>query len=97
MKTYVLVWHPWNDKDRVYRQPILDTLDKMPSVVNWRASTGAIFIGSNATEETLSEELANKMPNLEFVISEITLATSQGRTDRETWTFIGDPTRKKTK
>jgi hypothetical protein len=96
MKTYVLVWHPWNDKDRVYRQAILDALDKIPSVVYWRASTGAIFIGSDATDEILSEELANKMPNLKFVISEITLATSEGRTDRETWSFIGNPARKKT-
>jgi hypothetical protein len=89
MKTYVLVWHGWIGDDRLKRQTILDEIDKMPSVRNWRASTGAIFIHSDRDESILSEELRSRMPRLEFIISAIDLDTSEGRTDRKTWDFIG--------
>jgi len=95
MNTYILVWYPWKGETSIRRQDILDALDKNRFVANWRASTGAIFIGSDANENRIADEISEKLPDLEFIISKIDLSTSQGRTDKETWSFIGNPMRPK--
>jgi hypothetical protein len=75
------------------RQKLLDALDTMPNITNWRASTGAVFIVADESVEvnTIADQLIAKLPDLRFVVSTISSKTSQGFTDKDTWAFITDP------
>lgn len=93
MNTFVLVWHRWEKNTPIDRQVILDHLGQMTTVQMWRAAVGAVFIGSNYSETQIAQELAERMPSLTFIVSQISTVTSQGRADVETWEFLADPTR----
>ncbi|MBV9861115.1 MAG: hypothetical protein JO267_03095 [Alphaproteobacteria bacterium] len=72
----------------VDRQDILNYLDKMPEVANWRASTGAIFIVTNANGMYLSTKIHEAMPRLLFAIVPIDSRQMWGWSDPDTWKFI---------
>jgi len=89
MNCFILTWQP-----NTRRQEILDALDKIPEVLNWRASTGAIFIISNLDAVTLSKKINTSVgKDLFFVINPISIDTIEGFTDRDTWNFIRKPRR----
>jgi hypothetical protein len=75
----------------VKRQDILDFLDSIPSIVNWRASTGAIFIVSNESARQLADRIHEKLPKLHFVLAPIVGFQCQGFAEKGTWDFINHP------
>jgi hypothetical protein len=91
MKVFVLVWSPLVINKVIDRQELIDVLDKIPEIANWRASTGAIFLNSDADAITLYERIHSAMPNLLFVVSEININTCKGWDVPQTWDFIARP------
>jgi hypothetical protein len=88
MKPYVLTWLPWLDGGPIDRQKILDVLNTMPEVLNWRAAVGAIFIISESSPTQLSIGLRTRIPNLHHMIVPIDVTIADGWADKETWDFI---------
>lgn len=91
MKCYIMVWNvtlEGSPQATTERRPILDALDEIPEVITWRASVRSIFIASEQTEDFLAEAIRGKLPRLTFLVSRISIDTSQGWIDRETWKFI---------
>ena len=90
MNCYIMSWHPvYTGAPRpVDRQMLLNVLDKLTEVVSWRASTGTIFLLSEASARTISERLREEIPDLLFVILPIRIEDVWGWTDKETWDFI---------
>ena len=85
MNCYLMSWA----RAEVARQQILDALDKIPSVLNWRASTGAIFIVSELSANALSDEINSLVPShVHFVLAPINIEQIHGYTDEKTWNFI---------
>jgi hypothetical protein len=95
MKTYMLTWHPWYKKfdSQVDRQHILDVIDKMPEVENWRAAIGAIFLATDLNARQLSDKIHQSMPDLTFLVVPAKLDQVEGWADRKTWDFIRRPKR----
>jgi len=87
MTCYVLVFRHI-DLDR---QIMLDFLDTLPEVQNWRAAVGAIYIISDATATSIADEIHRKFPALQFVLSKVDILHSNGWADKETWDFINLP------
>lgn len=87
---FILSWHSvfYGDSKPVDRQLVLNSLDGIPEIITWRASTGAIFIVSEATAQALSEKLRKFLPNLGFVLLPIRVEDVWGWTDPGTWEFI---------
>ncbi len=98
MNCCILTWHSYYERTKgetdklVDRQTILDTLDTMPEVRFWRASTGAIFIGTETAVRTLAPKIHAKLPKLLFVLALIRNEDADGWTDRRTWEVISNPT-----
>lgn len=88
MKLYILTWNRISGKTQVFRQQILDALDDIKDVHDWRAATGAIFVTTDRDEEFLTDELRKRVPNLVFIFSLIEAETTQGYADKNTWEFI---------
>lgn len=100
MRCFVLSWHPFYEGGKgkearsgkpVVRQDILDTIDKIDEVANWRASTGSIFIASDSSARVIAKKLRELMPLLTFVLLPIDIENVWGWTDKETWEFIQNP------
>ena len=76
------------------RQMIINALDQIEFVKNWRVATNAFFI---VTPDTISshdvaKELEAKAPSLSrFVVAKIASSGTQGRADNETWDFLNNP------
>jgi hypothetical protein len=87
----MLVWHPIVEKARIDRRSILDVLDTIPDVKNWRAHVGAILIASDSTAENLFRKIHEKLPTLIFLIAPIEIEEVFGWTDQDTWEFISEP------
>jgi hypothetical protein len=80
--------------DKIFsRQILLDALNKMSIIENWRAAVGAIFMASNASDDEIADGIHKAIPGLTFIVSEIEIATSQGIADKKTWDFITFPKR----
>jgi hypothetical protein len=92
MKPYILTWLPWLNGP-TERQTILDALNSMPEVLNWRAAIGAVFIISDSPATVLSAGIRNRLPNLQYVIVPVDMSVSDGWADRETWNFLQNPQR----
>jgi len=77
----------------VNRQKILDQLNTMPEVVNWRAAAGGIFIvtGVHITSSALALSLHGRLPDVFFVMAPIAGIHAQGNVDQKTWDFINYP------
>lgn len=88
MKCFILTW-----LNSASCQVVLDALDKIPQIINWRASTGAIFLVSSIDASALTDLIHEKLPKEHFVISQISIDTVEGYTDRDTWNFIRRPRR----
>jgi hypothetical protein len=84
----MLTWQPPFD-----RQKILDVINTIPEVANWRASSGAIFVVTLSSVSThhLANTIRAKLPALTFVMAAISGHAAQGNTDQETWDFINNP------
>jgi len=91
MNCYVLVYRHGNVERRQERQQILDFLDTLPEVKNWRASVGAIFIASDARAKSLTDKIHAKFPQLIFVLARIDRSEAHGWADKDTWRFINNP------
>ena len=86
-----MTWLPAIGQSPIDRQQILNVLDTMPEVVNWRAAVGAIFIISPGSATTLSEQIRRKLPGLQHVITRIDGFNVDGWADAETWNFVQYP------
>jgi hypothetical protein len=76
------------------RQTMIDLIDKIPEIVNWRASNGVIFIISEKNENWISEKIHAGLPqDTAFLVSTITIDSSQGYLDKDSWDFIRNPRR----
>jgi hypothetical protein len=78
------------------RQEILDAIDKVPEIVNWRASVGAIFLvtDSNVSSSNVTDLILKAIPNISrFIIAPIDGMRSQGMADADTWNFLNNPRR----
>jgi hypothetical protein len=94
VKCYLMVWDDTLEGEPVRsieRQTILDFLDTLPEVANWRAVMSAIFIVSDESAQLLSEKIHKKFPRLHHVISLVTALECQGWADAKTWGFIEKP------
>jgi hypothetical protein len=91
MKVYMLTWQAWLNNKSFDRQTLLNALDRMPEVLNWRAAIGAAFIVSEASQEQLTDSLMKQIPDLRFVFAQIDMGNIQGWADKETWDFITNP------
>jgi hypothetical protein len=93
MKAFLITWLG-NVRGQLFdRQLLLNALDKIPDVVNWRAAIGAVFVVSNATPVRLREQIHAALPDLQFVITPIDIQTIEGWADKETWDFVRRPRR----
>jgi hypothetical protein len=88
---YLMTWLPIIGQSPVDRQQILNVLDTIPEVANWRAAVGAIFIISPSSPTTLSEQIRRKLPGLHHVITRIDVFSMDGWADTETWSFVQYP------
>src|SRR5579862_1714228 len=88
---YLLIWNPMLP-ERFDRQTVINFLDMLPEVVNWRASTGGILIVSRHDVNVLTAKLHEKLLKMNFILARIPGLTSQGWTDADTWKFINNPT-----
>jgi hypothetical protein len=75
------------------RQKIIDLIDKIPEIVNWRGVSGAIFVASDKNENWISERIHAGFPELTYLVAQIKIDDSQGYLDKETWDFIRKPRR----
>lgn len=76
------------------RQELLDALDTIHSIKNWRAASGAIFIVTeeSVASSSLSQQIHKAIPSLQkFIIARIDGTQSQGLSDKETWNFLNNP------
>ncbi len=98
MNCYLLTWSLLYRNDgppmdrTVSRQSIIDCLEKMPEISNWRASTGCLFIASDHPARTMAEQLHIMLNDLNFLIVPIKMEDAWGWTDKETWAFIDQST-----
>jgi hypothetical protein len=86
-----MIWNPTLEgkpAQAIDRQVILDFLDTLPEVYNWRANLRAIFIVSDASHELLSEKIHTRFPGLLHIVALISGETCQGWVDQDTWDFI---------
>lgn len=77
--------------DGVTRQNMIDFLDDLPEVVNWRAHIGAIFLASEGPAEVLSDRIHEEFPTLFFIVARISAASTHGWADKDTWDLIQRP------
>jgi hypothetical protein len=90
MNCYLMTWSGSN----VNTQTILDALDKLSEIVNWRSATGGIFIVSDTPPNDLSELINNSIPkHVHFVLARLRIGETWGYTDEKTWEFIRRPRR----
>lgn len=73
------------------RQEVLDFLDTVPEVVNWRATQGIILVVTNLEKRPLTAKLREKFPDMRLILSDVGLKSTDGWTDKETWDFINTP------
>jgi hypothetical protein len=75
------------------RERILSALNVIPEVLNWRASTGAIFVVTIATVSaiTVADRVRVRCPGIWFIVAPIYGSLTQGVSDKETWDFINYP------
>jgi len=88
---FIFSWHPVFQETPlklVSRQELLDQLDKMPEVKNWRASTGVIFVITDVGSYQLSAQIHGAFPSLLFTLGPVHISTLSGWTDPATWDFI---------
>jgi hypothetical protein len=78
----------WADLDR---QKLIDFIDKIPEVRNWRAVSGTLFMITEKNENWLADKVHGEFPDLIFLIAPINLSDVQGYEDTETWAFIQNP------
>jgi hypothetical protein len=86
-----MTWQPHANNRVVDRQEVLNVLNAIPGVVNWRASIGAIFIISSLSATALSAQLRQKLPGLQHMIAPIDIAVTDGWADADTWSFLQYP------
>lgn len=94
MNCYIMTWeahYEGKPSVAVDRQDLLDFLDTLPSVVNWRASTGAVFLVSQEHANSIADQIHKKFPKLRFLVGKIGSADCQGWTEQITWDFIRKP------
>jgi hypothetical protein len=86
-RVHVMTFHPIG-----IRKQILDTLDAIPDVKNWRATTGGIFIVTEVDVSTnaLAMNIHSRLPNVRFILAGVAGAT-QGNSETETWDFLNNP------
>jgi hypothetical protein len=90
MNCFILTWRR---NDDLPRRTILDTLDAIPDVLNWRAAVGAIIIVSESDARSISEKINEKLPKLHFLVSPVSIDSAEGYMDKDTWNFIRRPRR----
>jgi hypothetical protein len=94
MKCYMMTWNFGLEGGAVIdRQTILTALDKNPTIVNWRAAVGTIFIISEQSQFDIGLSIHNVFPKLHFIISPIEPMQLGGWADKETWDFVVRPRR----
>jgi hypothetical protein len=91
MKCYLFTWHRYIGDDQFDRKELLNYLDTIPEVVNWRTSAGAVLIASDLTADDLEKKIHAKFPGLFFIVALITIQTIDGRNDQASWDFIRSP------
>jgi hypothetical protein len=87
MKCYAILWSVHD----VERQSMLDFLDTIPEILNWRAASGTVFIVSESDVERLTELVRAVKLNMKFLITPIEMDDIQGYQDPKTWEFIRNP------
>jgi hypothetical protein len=94
MKCYMMTWNlGLEGGGTIDRQTILAALDKDPTVVNWRAAVGAIFIISEKSQFDVGLSIHNTFPKLHFVVTPLDAYQLGGWADKDTWDFIVRPRR----
>ena len=94
MKCYMTTWNTVLEGGGIIeRQETLTALDKEPTVVNWRASVGGIFIVSEQNQFVVGTNIHNTFPKLHFVLAPLDVMQLGGWADKDTWDFIGRPRR----
>jgi hypothetical protein len=89
---YILSWAPYfhGTATLVDRQQLLDLLDTIPGVINWRTASGVIFLVTNNPTDVF-EKLRAKFPSLFFAMAAIKIESTWGWGDPVTWEFIRRP------
>lgn len=73
------------------RQKIVDYLDTVPELKNWRATNGAVFIATEMDENWLAQQIHKAFPEMHFMVTPVQIETVQGYQDAGTWDFIRNP------
>jgi hypothetical protein len=87
MKVYILAFAYGSPS----RQEMLDFLDTLPEIKNWRASEGVIYLAAEISDDQIAEKIRAKYPKLRFIVTQISSATSQGWGAGALWEFIAKP------
>lgn len=86
MNCFALMWSDFA------RDKLIAAVDKVPEIVNWRASSGAIFLVSEESDNWLAEKIHEIVPELKtFLVTKIDMEHAQGYQDKQTWDFIQNP------
>jgi hypothetical protein len=70
---------------------MIDTIDALPEIVNWRAAAGTIFLVSDKGVNWITNEIHKKYSELKFLVVPLKLSDVQGYQDKKTWDFIEIP------
>jgi hypothetical protein len=73
------------------REEVLDVLNKLRDVKNWRASTGCIFIITDVSLNELTAQLQRMLPGVSFILVPYDGTQANGWTDSATWDFANYP------
>lgn len=92
MKAYLIAWNDaLEGGGQISRDQLIEFIDKVPQIVNWRSTLRSIFIASELSPQGIHEIVHRKYPKLHFIVAEVSLDTVWGWADQKTWDFIEKP------
>lgn len=88
MRTYLITHNNFILPDESLRT----FLDTRSEIMNWyRPFVGAVIVVSQHNQTHLSNMLANRYPQKQFIITEMNAGTSDGQLFQQAWDFIKAP------
>lgn len=73
------------------QQEIIDFLETLPAVENWRASDGVVFVVTALSLQHLCGAILARFPGMHFLCVPLESAKVQGWCHPDTWDFINNP------
>jgi hypothetical protein len=91
MNCYLLTWTLKKGDQLFPAKEIVDYLDTLQDIKNWRNDVGAIFLVSELSPTQLHSKIHRKFPELRYIITPIDINDIEGWAPKDTWDFIRYP------